>query len=195
MTAPAVKTAMASDEDRTVNVLLLAFSADPAVRWAWPDPQQYFTYFPSFVRAFGGRAFTHGSAYYVDGYAGAALWLPPNVHPDEEALAAILQRTVSEQIQKDVFAVFEQMGSYHPSEPHWYLPLMGIDPLQQGKGLGSVLMRHALAICDRDLKPAYLESSNLKNVPFYQRHGFELLGTIQAGASPSIFPMLRRPRR
>jgi len=77
-------------------------------------------HFPSFVRAFGGIAFTHRSAYYVDDYAGAALWLPPYVRPDEDMLISILQKTVSEHIQKDVFAVFEQMGRYHPSEPHWY---------------------------------------------------------------------------
>ncbi|MFQ5758001.1 MAG: hypothetical protein ACE5H7_18160, partial [Acidiferrobacterales bacterium] len=58
----------------------LAFSADPAARWLWPNPQQYLTHFPSFVKAFGGQAFSHKSAYYVDGYAGAALWLSPEVH-------------------------------------------------------------------------------------------------------------------
>jgi hypothetical protein len=47
----------------------------------WPDAQQHRTHFAHFVQAFGGKAFTHGSAYYVDGYAGAALWLPPSVHP------------------------------------------------------------------------------------------------------------------
>ena len=56
-------------------------------------------------------------------------------------------------------------------------------------------MRHATDICDRDGVLAYLESSNLRNVPLYERHGFEILGTIQAGGSPTITPMLRKPRR
>jgi ribosomal protein S18 acetylase RimI-like enzyme len=86
------------------------------------------------------------------------------------------------------------MGRCHPSEPQWYLPIMGVDPLQQGRGLGSALLQHALVQCDRDRKLAYLESSNPKNIPLYEGHGFELLGTIQVGTSPSIFPMLRRPR-
>lgn len=55
-------------------------------------------------------------------------------------------------------------------------------------------MRHGLIPCDRDGTLAYLESSNPKNIPLYERHGFELLGTIQAGNSPPIFPMLRKPR-
>ena len=58
---------------------------------------------------------------------------------------------------------------------------MGVDPSQQGKGFGSALLHHALIQCDCDSKLAYLESSNPKNIPLYQRHGFELLGTIQAG--------------
>ena len=195
MITPIIKTAAtASDEASIIDVLVRANWADPAARWVWPDSQRFLMYFPSFVRAFGGKAFAHGSAYYIDGYIGAALWLPPDVHPDENALIALLQRTVSDQIQKDVFAVFEQMGSYHPNEPHWYLPLMGVDPSQQSKGFGSALLQHILIQFDRNNKLAYLESSNPRNIPLYKRHGFELLGTIQTGTSPSIAPMLRRPR-
>jgi ribosomal protein S18 acetylase RimI-like enzyme len=194
MAMPIVKTATASDEAPAIDVVVLAFSADPGARWTWPDPQQYLMHFPSFVKAFGGKAFTHGSAYYVDGYAGAALWLPPDVHPDEDVLITLLQRTAPEQIQKDIFAVFEQMGRYHPSQPHWYLPVIGVDPFQQGKGFGSALMQHALLQCDRDRVPAYLESTNSANIPLYERHGFEVLDTIQVGSSPPIFPMLRAAR-
>ncbi len=195
MIPPEIRTAMASDEDHITNVILLAFSADPVVRWVWPDSRQYFAHFPSFVRAFGGKAFTHGSAYYIEGYVGAALWLPPDIHIDENEIGSVLERSVSEKTRKDVFAVFEQMGSYHPSEPHWYLPLMAVDPSKQGKGFGSALMEHALLQCDRDHKLAYLEASNPRNKPLYERHGFELLGTIQAGSSPPFFPMLRKPQR
>ena len=194
MATPIIKTATASDEPATIAAILLAFSADPAARWTWRDPQVYLTHFPPFIRAFGGKAFAHGAAYYVDGYAGAALWLPPDVHPDEDALISLLQQTVSKQRLNDVFAAFEQMGSYHPTEPHWYLPLIGVDPSQQGNGYGSALMKHGLVPCDRDKKLAYLESTNPRNIPLYERHGFELLGTIQVGKSPPIFPMLRKPR-
>ena len=194
MPTPIIKTATASDEAAAVAVVVLAFSADPASRWTWPDPQQYLQHFPNFVKAFGGKAFAHGSAYYIEGYAGAALWLPPEVGPDEEQLMTLLKRTGSTSAQKDLDAIFEQMGRYHPREPHWYLPFIGVDPFQQGKGYGSALMQHSLIPCDRERTLAYLESSNPKNIPLYEKHGFELLGTIQVGASPPIFPMLRKPR-
>lgn len=195
MITPIIKTAAtASDEAHIIDVLVRANWADPAARWVWPDPQQFLMHFPSFVRAFGGKAFADRSGYNLDGYIGAALWLPPDVHPDENELVTLVQRTVSEQIQNDIITVFEDMGRYHPNEPHWYLPLMGLDPSQQVKGFDSALLQYTPIQVDHDNKLAYLESSNPRNIPLYKRHGFELLGTIQSGTSPSIAPMLRRPR-
>ena len=127
MTQRLIKTATASEEEAVIAIVVLAFSADPATRWAWPEPQQYLRHFPHFVQAFGGKAFLHESAHYVDGYAGAALWLPPEVHPDDDTVISLLQQTVAESVHQDLFAVFEQMGRYHPREPHWYLPLIGVD--------------------------------------------------------------------
>jgi len=194
MTTIPIKIATASDQDRTTDTVVLAFTADPMARWSYPDPHEYLRYFPALVRALGGKAFEYGTAYYVDGFSGAALWLPPNVLPQEDELIALAQRTISEQKQEEVFSIFEQMGSYHPTEPHWYLPLIGVDPARQGNGYGSALMEYALIRCDRENELAYLESSNPRNIPLYKRHGFEVLGTIQVGSSPPLFPMLRRPR-
>lgn len=195
MTSDAIRSATPRDEAVVADVLTLAFSTDPAARWSWPDPRTYLAHFPRFVRAFGGQAFLRGTAHFIEGYKGAALWLPPGAEPDEAALGALMQDSVDQHALQDASELIERMAGYHPTEPHWYLPLIGIDPAHQGKGLGSALMRHALAECDREGSLAYLESSSPANVPLYQRHGFELLGTIQVGGSPEIFPMLRRPHQ
>jgi ribosomal protein S18 acetylase RimI-like enzyme len=86
------------------------------------------------------------------------------------------------------------MAAFHPDEPHWHLPLIGTDPSRQRNGDGSALLRHTLAVCDAQQLPAYLEATSAASVPLYQRHGFEVLGTIQSEGTPPIFPMLRRPR-
>jgi len=192
--APAIKTATASDQDKTIATIVLAFATDPMARWSYPDPHAYLKHFPALVRAMAGKAFERGTAYYVEGFPGAALWLPPHVEPAMDELMALAQRTVREQIHGDMMSVVEQMGRYHPAEPHWYLPMIGVDPSRQGKGYGSALLEHALVACDRKNEPAYLESSNPRNVPLYERHGFQLLGKIQVGSSPTMFPMLRKPR-
>lgn len=193
MPAPDVKPATPANVDRCVATMVLAFAADPAARFVFADPQAYFDIFPRFIRAFGGRAFDHGSAHHIDGCA-VALWIPPDVQPDEEALMTLVESTVAAKDRESAFGLFEQMGRFHPHEPHWYLPLIGIDPTWQGNGLGSALLGHALAICDEQNMPAYLEATTARSARLYQRHGFEALGTIQAGNSPTLTPMLRKPR-
>ena len=194
MTTLPVKSATSSDSDDVIAVLTLAFSTDPGARWTYPDSHKYLRYFPDIIRAFGGRALEHGTAHYVEGFLGAALWLPPDVQPDEDEMMTLMQRTVDESTICDFRQVMEHTGRYRPTEPHWYLPLTGVDPAHQGNGYGSALMNHALARFDRQEQLAYLESTNPRNVPFYKRHGFEVLGTVQVGSSPTGFAMLRKPR-
>ena len=189
-----IKKVASAEQDNAVSAIVKAFSADRAARWMYPESQQYREHFQSFVKAFAGSAFEHGSADIVDGYLAAALWLPPGIHPDEEAMGKLIRSTVLESDQANVFALFQEMDRYHPAEPHWYLPMIGVDPAQQRKGYGSALLQHALARCDRENKFAYLESTSPRSVQLYQRHGFELLGTSQVGTSPQLFPMLRKPR-
>lgn len=173
--------------------IVLAFVSDPAARWTWPRPDDYLRNMPLLARAFGEKSFGLGTAFGIDQLAGAALWLPPGASSDEEALASLIGHTAPASIQQDAANVFRQMADFHPDEPHWYLPLIGVDPSCQGRGLGDKLMTASLARCDADRLPAYLESSNPRNIPFYERHGFEVMGKIQVGSSPTIVPMLRRP--
>jgi ribosomal protein S18 acetylase RimI-like enzyme len=192
-TVASVQTATVSKQKDIISTLVLAFSTDPIVRWMYPQPQQYLTYFPNFVKAFAGQAFDTGTAYYVNGYAGTALWFSPGVELNEAPLIALLQESISESRHEQIFAILEQISEYHPNQPHWYLPLIGVEPTQQSKGYGSALIEQVLRRCDRDQIPAYLESSNPDNFRFYERHGFEQLATIQVGDSPPIYPMLRHP--
>lgn len=193
MEANSIRRVTPADQDRVVSLIVLAFSADPAARWLYPDPHGYLTHFPSFVRAFAGAAFPRRSACCAGDYSGAALWLPPGVHPDEEALALLVNETITEGRRSEVFELFARMGDSHPAEAHWYLPIIAVDPAWQSRGRGSALMKRTLTRCDRNRELAYLEASSPRSVPFYQRLGFDLLEPIQVGSSPPIFPMLRRP--
>jgi ribosomal protein S18 acetylase RimI-like enzyme len=194
MDSISINTVTARERSSAIATLVTAFSADPVVRWLYPEPEQYLTHFPEFIQRFAGRAFDHGTAYYAGDFAGAALWLAPSVQPDEEALVEYIEASVAERDQEAVFEVLEQMDRYHPQEPVWYLPLVGVDPHRQSRGYGSALLQHALLKCDEEHLPAYLESSNERNIPLYERHGFQVIGTIQAEGSPPLWPMLRGGR-
>jgi ribosomal protein S18 acetylase RimI-like enzyme len=189
---PVVRSASADIQASTINTIVLGFAADPMTRWVWPDSSEYLRIMPQFVMAFGGRAFEHGTAYITERARAAALWLPPGIEPDDVAMAAIMAQTLRPEIADDLGHVLQGMAKHHPHEPHWYLPLIAADPHWIGQGLGALLMKHALRRCDEEGIAAYLESSNPRNISLYERHGFEIIGEIQHGSSPTLTPMLRR---
>jgi GNAT superfamily N-acetyltransferase len=152
----------------------------PSPRWFWiwhrsrgawmhDVPNQYLLHIRRLFRALETSSFEAGAAHGTGDGLGVALWLPPSIHSDETE-------------------------HYRPTEPHWYLSLIGVEALHRNRGCGATLLQYGLRQCDREHRPAYLWSSNLLNTSLYQRHGFKIVDTIQVGSSPAIFPMLRRGR-
>jgi ribosomal protein S18 acetylase RimI-like enzyme len=183
-----------TDEDRAIATITMAFGNDPVTRWVFRDANTYLTYWPRVTQAFGGAAFANGTADSIDECGGVALWLPPGVAPDDETMGVLAAEAAPAADQDEVFGFMGQMDEFHPKEPHWYLPLIGVDVTKHGRGYGSALLRHALERCDRDRLPAYLEATSPQNKALYERHGFEEIGVIQAGSSPPMWPMQRTAR-
>ena len=182
------------ETQKALGTLVLAFLNDPIERWLYPRAEQYLTHFPRFLEAFGGRAFEEGTVWRLGEFAAVALWLPPGAEPDGDAIATVLAETVSPDQHEDTFAVLDQMNAAHPAYLHWYLPWFGVDAALQGRGLGGQLMEHCLRIVDASRRPAYLETPNPRTIPFYERHGFDVLGVAQAGACPPVTLMGRAAR-
>jgi GNAT superfamily N-acetyltransferase len=130
-------------------------------------------FFPRFARVFAGKAFALGAAQRVEGFHGTALWLAPGIQPDDGALVPFIQETVAADRRAEVIALFAKIRARHLAGPHWYLPLIGIDPRHQGRGLGSILLQKMLTTIDGSGTPVCLEATNPRNIPFYERHGFQ----------------------
>ena len=188
-----VRSATSDEMPRAIATIVAAFLTDPPARFAWPSLHEYLQAMPVASRAFAGASFKHGTAYVSADFSAVALWLPPGVQPDGEALGKVFRDTAKREHMDALLATFQKMEQSHPKEAHWYLPMIGVEPNAQGSGLGAELMRFALVRCDRERTPAYLEASP-RNTPFYQRHGFEVMDEIRIGAAPPVRPMLRRPR-
>ena len=189
-----VRKATATDEDNVLAALTLAFCTDPGIRWYFPAPPAFNTYFPAFSKAYGGKAFDHGGAYYVGDYAGAALWLPPDVQPAIDEIVEIMEAALPAEKLGLVGEFIERVERSQPQEPYWELTVLGVEPAQQRKGYGTLLMEPVIEECDREGTPAFLISSNVQNLSFYLRHGFEIVDTIQYPTMPPLFPMVRQPQ-
>ena len=182
------------DRARLIQTIVLGFSADPMARWASPEPAVYLDRRDQFFDAMGGAAFDHGTAFVADDGAAVATWLPPGVDSDHDRLAAIMDEQTPASRKAEMDALFAKMEEFHLAEPHWYLPLIAADPARQGQGLGTALMEAAIARIEADGRPAYLESSNPRNIPLYERFGFRRIGEIRTETSPVLTPMVRPGR-
>ena len=194
MSPPPIRAAAVAETDAIVGLMSLAFAKDPVWRWVYPDPADYLAHLPELARAFIEPSIEAGTGYLSGELDGGALWLPVGVEADSERLGRHLASTVPEERHAEVFAFMGQTPGFHPEEPHWYLPMTGVDPTAQGQGHGSALLRHALAACDDQGLVAYLESSSPANLPLYERHGFEVVGEIRIPGSPVMVPMRRDAR-
>jgi len=195
MKPPSVATIAGDAEvDHAIATLVLAFATDPVARWMYDDPHQYLRHIPRLFRALGASSFEAGAAERSNDGLGVAIWLPPGVHGDDGPLEAVIAESIVGEKQAEVAAVFERTEHYRPTEPHWYLSLIGVEALHRNNGCGAALLQHRLRQCDQEHLPAYLWSSNPLNTSLYKRYGFEIAGTIRVGSSPSIFPMLREAR-
>lgn len=192
-----------ADRDRVVPMLARAFRDDPCFAWVFrSSPDRIADLEILFDGAFADLA-RHGISWITDDGAGASLWAPPGRTWDDEAMAPMIERMTATYRPDD----FERLGAFfgltaaaHPTEPHYYLGVLAADEGRQGEGLGSACLRQGLVAVDAEGAAAYLESSNAKNVPLYERFGFEVTSTVDLpDGGPPIFLMWRpaqpgRPR-
>jgi GNAT superfamily N-acetyltransferase len=186
------------DETRAVaRALSLAFEDDPVMEFLFPSAATRVGRLRAFYTALIPIVSRHGRVQTHDGLRAAAVWQAPSPpRPgtlrstwDGLRMAAVLRRALGR-----ADTLNDTILPAHLHEPHWYLSLLGTEPAHQGRGLGSRLLAPVLERCDRDGRLAYLESSKAANIPFYERHGFEVTGELAVPGGPRIWPMLRRPR-
>ena len=67
---------------------------------------------------------------------------------------------------------------HHPKEPFIHFWYLGVEPAEQGKGLGSAMIKKVLVDAVSQNKTVYLETSNPKNFPLYEKMGFEMLADL-----------------
>jgi GNAT superfamily N-acetyltransferase len=195
--SPVVREARAAEAAAVARTLTRAFHDDPVQRFLFPADPLYqrrgLANFELIVR----RTLAIGAVHVAGEHAGAALWLPPGadfLDGWRGRLFGLHSLLMVRGALGRAGRLFRALASHHPREPHWYLPVLGTDPAQQGRGVGSALLAPALARADAEGLPAYLESSKQRNLPFYQRHGFEVVGTLEIEDGPTLWPMLRKPR-
>lgn len=69
----------------------------------------------------------------------------------------------------------------YPTKELAYLWFIGVYKQQQGKGLGTILLKEITEYTESLKRPMYLETSMLQNLPFYKKLGFETYAELNFG--------------
>jgi GNAT superfamily N-acetyltransferase len=185
-----VRSATADDAPALAGMCDRAFSADQILTLVFRDEgtraQRLEDMFVGAVEFF----LQYDASFTTTEVAGAAMWAPPGAFPTDEPPP---EYTFPADETERLLTFLAMKDEHHPKVDHWYLGILGADLDRQGRGIGSACMRPILERCDREGVPAYLESTNARNVPLYERHGFWVTEVVDLPEGPPVWLMWREP--
>jgi GNAT superfamily N-acetyltransferase len=117
---------------------------------------------------------------------------------DRKACALILypdkKKTTLKSILLDIKLIFSCIGvenikkalvreskikQLQPKTTMYYLWFIGVDPEHQNEGIGSILLHEIINDSKNKQRPIYLETSTLKNLPWYKKYGFQIYNELE----------------
>ncbi len=194
-----------SEEPSVVSALARAFYDDPLFNFFVPNHMRQTAALLTFMGGGVADARPFGEIWvaHADGkIAGGAVWLPPGAYPRSprreamtylRALPTFLR--VGRRLGGSIRLLSAVDKAHHDlDEPHYYLAILGTDPLFQRTGAGAAMLQPVLERCDAEGLPAYLETQKEDNLAYYARHAFEMVQRLEVAGVPPIWTMLRKPR-
>ena len=191
-----------SQVEKGAELLAQVFQSDPMMEFLVADSSRMLNKPKRFYQANIRIGLLYGEVYATPTMDGIAVWLGPG-NTDftfgQMLRSGLLLSTLSMGLKSlarfmQSYKVVMELTSQSISRPHWLLLFLGVEPSQQGKGIGGTLIQPILNQADAEGVPCYLESSNERNLTFYKRHGFKIVGDVQiAEDGPRMWAMLREP--
>jgi hypothetical protein len=129
--------------------------------------------------------FMFGEVYLSDDQKGCALVL----YPDQKSLS-IKSALMDVQLLLNAIGLTRvgkamsresAIKSNYPKDPIYYLWFLGVINSDQNKGIGSQLLKEIIIDSQKQHKPIYLETSTIKNIPWYKKFGFSIYNELDFG--------------
>ena len=195
MSPAAPRVATPADAALVTRVLVDAFADDPMWgAWAFPSACDRRAHREAVFGLFVDGALRYPTTWIAEDDSAVAMWIPPGgngLSPEQEiALEAELTTRLGMQQAARIFQAFDLFDAMEPSEPHYYLSLLGTDPAYAGRGRGRQLLEDTLRVVDSERAAAYLDCAD-ELVPFYSGLGFEVVGSVVLPDGPRSNGMVR----
>jgi GNAT superfamily N-acetyltransferase len=187
-------------------MLARAFQNDPLMVYTLPRVADRVRLLPEYYTRMVRFGCLSGDAVYTTAgpLIGAAVWLPPGTQWTRARVEAAGLHELSGILGEDAMRRFREVVTREAqarerdmTPPYWYLLLLGVEPVHQGRGIGGALIKPILARAQREGLACYLESEQPRNVDFYLKQGFELIVNGEAAGTTGVrfWTFRRTPER
>ena len=172
--------------EQASQVLSKSFFNYPMFTFYFPDIKRRVLYLPWYFRQILNCARRYGKVYTTPDVTGVIFSLPP-----EHTKISMWEYIKSGFLLTPLIMGFRNYKRARDCErfveetqerimklrPHYYLWGLAVDINQKAKGISSALMQPVLDRADQEEMPVYLETHSEANIPYYRRHGFELIAS------------------
>jgi GNAT superfamily N-acetyltransferase len=195
----------AEEQSAVVAGLARAFYDDPLFGYFLPDPITQSRGLLTFMGASVVDATPFGEIWIArtgGKVACAAVWLPPGSYPRgarRDLMTNLRGLPTFVRSGRRLAGAVRLLGAldfahHEITEPHFYLGILGTDPLFQRSGAGAATLQPVLDRCDNEGLTAYLETQKEENLAYYARHAFDLIEKVDVKGVPPVWTLLRKPR-
>jgi ribosomal protein S18 acetylase RimI-like enzyme len=183
-----IKQAGLGDLPRLAAVLGRSLEADPIFQWLFGGSANS-AGIASFALGLYAQPAASGMVWEAGDGQAVAVWVPAGGQVIDSTSAPGIPSPGEHQGMPNHDDVWTWLESFVPSEA-WYLEVLGVDPDAQGAGLGAALIQHGLSLAGAAGAGAFLETSVARNVPYYERFGFEVVEEADMpGGGPHVWFM------
>jgi hypothetical protein len=174
-----------SDRPLVVNILKASFDNNKSVNYLIPQDDKRDKRLRRFMEYSFDVCYSFGEVFLSDDRKGCALILLPDKKRTTPKsmlwditfiLCSIGLSNVSKALNRE-----SQIKSRHPKEPLYYLWFIGVDVEAQNNGIGSKLLAEVIAKGEAQNRVVCLETSTLKNIPWYEKFGFTIYDELDLG--------------
>lgn len=180
-----MKEATSEDKGLIVSILTESFQDNQSVNYLIPSDSKRLKRIRSLMEYSYETCRMFGKVYLSDDKSGCALvsfperkkttlkslWLEVKL-----ILTGIGFSNISKAINRE-----KEISKNYPTHPIFYLWFIGVQPDHQNNGVGKQLMSELLAESERMKRPVYLETSTMKNLPWYKKFGLDVYNQLNFG--------------
>lgn len=185
------------DKNRIVDILTNSFDDNGSVNYIIKQDKKRTQRIKKLMEYSFDVCFLFGKVFLSDNKKGCALIVLPEK-----------KKTTFKSVLLDLKLIFSSVGlsnvkktmdretkikRLQPKDPMYYLWFIGVEPDSQNAGTGSVLLSEIIEESKSYKRIICLETSTLKNLPWYQKFGFTIYNELNLGYK--LFFLKRQPTK